>query len=130
MNFPSTSRQFQVNDKTYTMRMPTLELLARMEDEDIDVSYLEILSSCTNIPKDIINFIPNNQLNVLCDDIIEYSKDDNKTKEKKKTIELIAWLINKGHTYAQYYRIDFSRVIINKMIKENEAITKASKGKK
>jgi len=37
---------------------------------------------------------------------------------------LIAWLMNKGHLDAQYYRLDFVRVIVDEMVVEYEKASK------
>jgi|LGVF01.2.fsa_nt_gb hypothetical protein len=128
--YPATSRQFNINDQFYIMQMLPLFLLAKMEDESVEVSFFEIIEHCTNIPKEMIAIIPDDQLNTICDNIIEYSNDEDKTGDKKKVISLIAWFMNKGHFDAQYYRVDFVRALIKEMVAEQEAIKESMKAKK
>ncbi len=118
--FPSTQRPFIINDQPYIMQQVTLSLQSKLEDESIEVNYLELIRGCTNIPDAFIEIIPQEEINIICEDIIEFSSDKTSTSggKPKKAIELIAWLLNKGHASPQDYRVDFVRVIIDEYIKE------------
>jgi hypothetical protein len=104
------------------MYQVTLGLQSRLEDENIDVTYSDMITECTNIPKVFQDLIPETELEVICEDIINFSsatsEDVKGNGEPRKSIELIAWLMNKNHMDAQYYRVDFVRHIINEYTKE------------
>ncbi len=119
--FPSTQRTFIINEQPYTMKQVTLYLQSQLEDDNIEVNYGEMIKACTDIPDAFMQMIPEEELEVICADIIEFSTDKSDGKGKpKKAIELIAWLLNKGHATPQEYRVDFVRVIINEYIEENK----------
>ena len=106
--------------------MVTLELQCKLEDENIEVTYLDIIKSCTNIPEELLEFIPQDQLDIICDDIIKFSTSTEKIPKSSKStsaIGLVAWLMNKGHMNAQHYRMDFVRVIISEMSNEAERLS-------
>ena len=42
-------------------------------------SYLDLIDGCTNIPKEILEFIPDDQLDSICEDIVKYSSDKKKS---------------------------------------------------
>lgn len=113
--YPSTHKTINLNNKDYIIKMLTLGIQCRLEDENIDVTYLDIINECTNIPDNILEFIPQDQLDIICDDIISFSSSDENKGEAKTAISLVAWLMNHGHFDAQYYRVDFVRQIIKEM---------------
>ena len=115
-NYPSTFKAFTLNDKSFIMRMPTLMLQHKLETNEANA--WDMLEVCTNMPKEFIHIIPETELNAICEDIVEFSKDKVAVKgENKKAIEIIAWLMNRGHLGATDYRIDFVRIIIEEMVK-------------
>ena len=114
--YPSTSKQFTINNQIYTMQMVTLGLQSRLEDDSIEVTFKELINECTNIPDEVLDFIPQEQTDTLCDDIMKYSSSDKQGGDKKRAIELIAWFMNQGHMDAQFYRMDFVRVLIDDMV--------------
>ncbi len=120
-DYPATSKQFTINNQTYIMQMVTLGLQAKLEDDNIEVTYLDLINECTNIPNEILEFIPDDQLDSICEDIINYSSDKKKSGGTKKAIELIAWFMNNSHMDAQYYRLDFVRILIDDMIETAKA---------
>ncbi len=123
MTFPSTQKIFSINDQSYTMKQVTLGLQSRLEDEEISVTYSDIISECTDIPEAFQELIPESELEIICADVISFSSDKQTSSkgESKKAIELIAWLMNRGHLEAQHYRVDFVRVIIEEYVKETKA---------
>ena len=123
--YPSTQKQITLNDNIYILKALTLGLQHRIEDTAIEVTYLDIIKECTTIPESLFEFIPKAELDIICTDIIEFSKPKNiKPKGKTKTtIQLIAWLMNKGHMDAQYYRLDFVEIIIAEMVEDYERST-------
>ena len=77
--YPSTHKTINLNNKDYIIKMLTLGIQCRLEDENIDVTYLDIINECTNIPDNILEFIPQDQLDIICDDIISFSSEDANT---------------------------------------------------
>ncbi len=122
MTFPSTQKLFSINDQTYIMKQVTLGLQSKLEDDEINVTYSDIINECTDIPEAFQDLIPESELKIICEDVISFSSDTSSDKkgEPKKAIELVAWLMCKGHLEAQHYRVDFVRTIIEEYVKETK----------
>ena len=121
--YPSTQKIINLNNNTYIIKMLTLRIQCKLEDENIEVTYLDIISECTNIPDNILEFIPQDQLDVICEDIISFSSSPNNNGTPQTAISLVAWLMNHGHIDAQNYRVDFVRHIVNEMNNEAERMS-------
>ena len=117
--YPHTQKSFTINDQTFEMYQVTLGLQYKLEDENISVSSLQMIEECTDITKEFYSFIPDESLQTICEDIIEFSSYKSPNRGKPKAaMSLIAWLMNRGHIEAQHYRVDFVRAIINEYVDE------------
>lgn len=76
--YPSTSREFKVNTKKYTMKKFTLLLQSQIEDESINVTFSDVLLACTSMTKEEIQNLDVSQAEAIYTDIaaFTYSKDD------------------------------------------------------
>ena len=84
--YPHTSQEFKVNDKVHTMKKFTLGLQAKIEDENISVSYKEVMESCTSMNESEIMALDNDQLESIFVDIqaFTYTKKAEGDGEPKK----------------------------------------------
>ena len=123
MEYPATSKSFTIGNRNYIAQMPTLMLQTKIEDEQIEVTSLDLLLDCTSAPFEILEQLTEENFKIIYDLVLDMSYNRKQTKVKgdsKKAIELTAWLMNQGHMNAIHYRMDFVEIIINEMIKERE----------
>ena len=73
--YPATSRAFKVNGKTYEMRKLTLGLQARIEDENILVTYTDVVRNCTDMSDEDIDGLYVDQFEALYSDIMAFTYD-------------------------------------------------------
>lgn len=111
------------------MRPMKIGLMAKIEDENIFVSQIDVLIDCTTLGMEEIQVLHTDVLTKLYNDVadltdseakklkIEHAKTDNKKTNRTQTkmIDLIASLMNRGHLDAQNYRIDFANAVIKDM---------------
>jgi|GEM_PF-7078682 len=71
--YPSTSKEFKVNEKIYTMKKFTLGLQSKIEDDNISVTLVEALKTCTNMSEDDILGLDVDQLDAIYLDIREFT---------------------------------------------------------
>ena len=76
--YPATSRAFKVNGKTYEMHKLTLWLQARIEDENILVTYADVVRDCTDMSDEEIDGLYIDQFEALYGDIIAFTYDTDK----------------------------------------------------
>ncbi len=83
--YPATSESFKVNGKVFKMQKLTLGLQAKIEDENIPVTYRDILEGCTDMKSEDIEALHSDQFDVIYADVIAFSySDDSKGGESKK----------------------------------------------
>jgi hypothetical protein len=71
--YPSTSKQFKVNGKVFEMKKITLGLQSRIEDENIAVTYRDLVEACTNMEKEDIDGMDPDQFESLYTDISDFT---------------------------------------------------------
>ena len=111
--YPHTIKNFEINGIQYHLKSPTLLFKTKLEDESHNTSYSEIIKECTNIDASILSILPQEEIEKICEDVMTVGMDghDNTGGEGKRAVELIAILLNRGHTSPQDYRLDFARII-------------------
>lgn len=84
--YPSTSKQFKVNGKEFTMRQYTLGLQSRIEDENAHVTIMDVIAECTTMKNDEILNLDNTQALEIYKDIQEftYTTETEDPGDKKK----------------------------------------------
>jgi hypothetical protein len=86
-DYPATEKKFKVNGKEHTMFKFTLGLQSRLEDENISVSYLDILQDATDMTDEDISGLRMDQIEILYKDISDFTYEesgDNKHSGSKK----------------------------------------------
>ena len=111
--FPHTQKTFTVNGQGFRMWAPTLLFKSKLEDENNLITYSDILKECTDIPEQLFEIMPIEEVEKICEDAMTFWQDEETTQkgEGKKAIELIAILLNRGHSDPQNYRLDFVKTI-------------------
>lgn len=84
--YPATSRQFKVNGKEYKMRKLTLGLQADIEDEDVTVTYEDVILCSTDMTKDDLRDLDADQFEDIFQDIqsFTYTPSEGEGGEPKK----------------------------------------------
>ena len=111
--YPHTLKNFEINGIQYHLKSPTLLFKSKLEDENHNVTYSEIIKDCTNIDESILSILPQEEIEKICEDVMSVGMDGHDTTqgEGKSAVELIAILLNRGHASPQDYRLDFARII-------------------
>lgn len=83
--YPATSKSFKVNGKVFKMQKLTLGLQLKIEDENIPVTYRDILEGCTDMKSKDIDALHVDQFDEVYSDVIAFSYESNeKGGETKK----------------------------------------------
>jgi len=126
--YPTNSRNFEINNKQHIVKMLTLKQLVDIENKHLEVTIKEVVQSCTDMKDYDIAKLSKEQIKNIYNIIIKMTEAVNgKSKQKSKksnktTLHLIAWLMNKGHKDAQFYRLDFATTVINEMIEDSKRV--------
>ena len=72
-NYPASELSFKIGTKKYNIKMLTLGLQARIEDENTEVTFRDIVEGCTNMPNDVIDTLHLDQFKAIYDDIIAFT---------------------------------------------------------
>ncbi len=89
--YPATSRSFSVNGKTHKMKKLTLGLQADIEDENVVVTYRDVIVGCTDMDDDDINALHADQFMEIYEDIRAFTYDVEESGEgepKKRSSSL------------------------------------------
>lgn len=71
--YPATSKQFKTNGKVHKMKKYTLGIQSDIEDENTTVTYIDVLSTCTDMNADEINALTSDQMEAIFNDIQEFT---------------------------------------------------------
>jgi len=84
--YPATSRAFKIGTKKFEMKMLTIGLQAKIEDENIEVTRRDIIIDCTNLKEEDLDNLRIDQFQSIYDDTVAfcYSKENNEVGESKK----------------------------------------------
>ena len=77
--YPATSRAFKVNGKTFKMKKFTLGLQADIEDENIVVTYKDVVSVCTDMTEDNVRNLDDDQMQAIFNDLRDFTYDTEKS---------------------------------------------------
>ena len=119
MQYPHTIKTFEINGIQYKMNSPTLLFKSRLEDENWNINYQDILNECTDIDENIQQIIPQEEIEKICTEAITMGTDTENEANGKgiSAIEIIAMLLNRGHKEPQYYRTDFVKVVFDEYLR-------------
>ena len=106
MEYPHTIKNFTINGVAYRMWAPTLLLTSQIEDDNYNITFLDILTECTDLPKPLAEAMAFEEIEELCKDAIGIGRGEEGGKPIK-AIDIIAILLNRGHVEPQKYRMDF-----------------------
>jgi len=83
--YPHTRKDFKVNGKTFQMRKLTLGLQADIEDENITVTYVDVLKNSTTMEESDLRALDSEQLDAIYADIVDftYTKSSGDGEPKK-----------------------------------------------
>jgi hypothetical protein len=110
--YPHTQNNFEINGIQYHLKAPTLLFKSQLEDTNQNITYSEILRECTNIDESVQNMLPPEEIEKICEDAMTVGMDTDAPKgEGKSAAQLIAILLNRGHTNPGAYRLDFAKII-------------------
>jgi len=110
--YPHTQKGFTVNGQAFHMWAPTLLFKAKLEDKNYNMTYLDILKECTDIPAPIMDILPPEEMEKICEDAMMIGVDEERGGGSgKRASELIAMLLDRGHQDPGAYRIDFARIV-------------------
>ncbi len=84
--YPATSREFRVNGTVHHMQKLTLGMQSRIEDENISVTYRDVLEVCTDMSAEDIEALHIDQFEGIYTDItlFTYDADKGDGEEPKK----------------------------------------------
>lgn len=84
--YPATSRAFKANKKMHKMKKLTLGLQADIEDENISVTYRDVITVCTDMGDEDVRALHDDQLQAIFDDIqlFTYEAGNSDGDESKK----------------------------------------------
>ncbi len=87
--YPHTSQEFKVNGKVHAMRKITLGLGAKIEDDAVTVTLVEVLQTCTDMDEDAILALDSDQLEHIYVDILKFTsqndaKEDGEPKKPSR----------------------------------------------
>lgn len=84
--YPHTSQEFKVNGKVQIMKKLTLGLGARIEDDNITVTLVEVLKTCTDMSDDEIMALDADQLQGIYVDVVAFTSGNSESGdgERKK----------------------------------------------
>lgn len=79
--YPATSRAFKVNGKTYKMKKLTLGLQSDIEDENIDVTYRDVVEVCTTMGKEAVDSLHLDQFENIYADVTAFTYDSDQSED-------------------------------------------------
>ena len=79
--YPATSQAFKVNGKTFKMQKMILGLQAKIEDENIAVTYKDVIEACTDMGADSIEGLHLDQFEGIYEDITLFTYDATKSED-------------------------------------------------
>ena len=117
MEYPHTIKNITINGVNYRMWAPSLGLSAKLEDENNAITFLDILTECTDIPVQLAEAMQMEEIEEICKDVMSIGADGTGEGDALKAIEIIAVLLNKGHREPQKYKLDFVSIIFKEYAK-------------
>ncbi len=111
--YPHTQKTFTVNGQGFRMWAPTLLFKSKLEDENSLITYSDILKECTDIPEQLFEIMPIEEVEKICEDAMTFWQKDSTQKggDNMTASSIIALLLNRGHNAPQEYRLDFVQII-------------------
>jgi len=79
-SYPAAERAFKIGSKQYVMKMLTMGLQARIENEDTVVTLIDVVKDCTSMSFDDLDELHIDQFKAIYDDVIAFSYS-NKTED-------------------------------------------------
>jgi len=86
--YPATSQEFSVNGKIHKMQKLTLGLQSKIEDENIPITYKDVIEGCTDMTADDIKALRLDQFDAIYNDITLFTYDvkNSEDGESKKPL--------------------------------------------
>jgi hypothetical protein len=82
--YPHTSKEFKVNNKIFVMKKLTLGLQAKIEDENITVTYKDVLLNATSMKEEDIQELDGDQFEAIYNDIALFTYSDSGDGDEPK----------------------------------------------
>ena len=79
--YPATSKQFSVNNKVHKMQKLTLGIQADIEDENIPVTFRQVVECCTDMRTEETDALTLDQFENIYEDITLFTYEAEKSEE-------------------------------------------------